>query len=111
MAELPNPGQQHEMGIACVGKRISEKLFSRELPETGVGRRHILGVLRLALIPLPAPVRAKAARSGDPVPRDSRGAQDDKSEMISSKETIFATGEIQTDPLPTVSPNNLAAFM
>ena len=43
---------------------------------------HILGVLRLALIPLS---------------RDSRGAQDDKSEMISSKETIFAAVEIQTD--------------
>jgi hypothetical protein len=57
----------------------------RELPETGVDRRHILGILRLALIPLS---------------RDSRGAQDDKSEMISSKEMIFATVEIQTDPLP-----------
>jgi len=36
----------------------------RELPEIGVGSRHILGVLRLSLIPLS---------------RDSRGAQDDKS--------------------------------
>jgi hypothetical protein len=56
----------------------------RELPETGVDRRHILG---LALIPLS---------------RDSRGAQDDKSEMISSKEMIFATVEIQTAPLPKI---------
>src|SRR3954452_9586289 len=55
----------------------------RELPEIGVGRRHILGVLRLALIPLS---------------RDSRGAQDDKSELISSKETIFTAVRIQTDP-------------
>ena len=36
----------------------------RELPETGVVRRHILGALRLALIPL----------------RDSRDSQDDKTE-------------------------------
>ena len=48
----------------------------RELPETGVGRRHILGGLRLALIP----------------PRGTRAAaQGDKSKMILSTKTIFAT--------------------
>src|ERR1041384_1948215 len=45
----------------------------REPPETDGGGRHILGVLRLALIPLPAPARAKAARSGGPV-RGTRAA-------------------------------------
>ena len=49
---------------------------------TWVSRR-ILGVLRLALIPLS---------------RDSRGAQDDQSKLISSKETIFTAVGIQTDP-------------
>ena len=49
-------------------------------------RRNILGMLRLALIPASP---------------DARGAQHDKSEMISEKRiTIFDVVEIQTDSLP-----------
>ena len=39
--------------------------------------------------------------SAHPASRDSRGAQDDKSEVISSKRNDLATMEIETDPLPT----------
>jgi hypothetical protein len=56
----------------------------RELPETGAGRRNILGVLRLTLIPLPAPARAKAARSGGPASRLARQSGD-KIKIISRK--------------------------
>jgi hypothetical protein len=79
--------QQGILPMICVGFVLYHQEAAyvqnawRELPETGAGRRNILGVLRLALIPL----------------RDSRDSQDDKTEMISSKETIFASAEIQTD--------------
>jgi hypothetical protein len=53
----------------AAGKRGSEKMFSRELPEA-VWQGHILGILRLALIP---------------ACRNSRGAQEDRVGDISAK--------------------------
>jgi hypothetical protein len=56
------------------------------------------------------PAYGSTSTSAYPASRDSRGAQDDKSEMISSKETIFATVESKLTTTNRV-PNNLAAFM
>jgi len=59
----PAMPQQGILPMICVGFVYVQNAW-REPPETGAGRRNILGLLRLALIPL----------------RDSRDSQDDKTE-------------------------------
>jgi hypothetical protein len=71
-----------------------------EFPEATWTENAFSGCFDLRLSRLPAPARAKAARSGDPVRRDARGAQHDKSEIVFGKNQIIKTVEIQTDPLP-----------
>jgi hypothetical protein len=69
--------QDHESTLAGLGGELGPGNAAGTIPQENAlnqhGRGHILGVLRLALIPLPAPARAKAARSGGPV-RGTRAA-------------------------------------